>query len=188
MANEADEKIDLGGDEEGGDAGSKKKKGNAALLAALLPNLLKFVAIGLGMLILIVTISVITFNILNKGGTSQTIVTDDDAYVGTRPQYSMFSALPVIRAMTKDPSPYSVVVELVLGYDLNNATAATELTSRLVELQDFVRNYFSSKYNADLQPDKEEQLKQDLIEKLNRRLNTAKVRAVFFKQLSTMEM
>jgi flagellar FliL protein len=100
----------------------------------------------------------------------------------------MFSALPVIRATTKDPSPYSVVVEIVLGYDLNNATAATELTSRLVELQDFVRNYFSSKYNADLQPDKEEQLKHDLIEKLNRRLNTAKVRAVFFKQLSTMEM
>ncbi|MDR2783040.1 MAG: flagellar basal body-associated FliL family protein [Treponema sp.] len=185
MANDADEKIDLG-DEEGGESGSKKKKDNALLM--LLPNLLKFLAIGLGMLILIVTISVITFNILNKGGKSQTVVTDDVTYEGTRPQYSMFSALPVIRAMTKDPSPYSVVVEIVLGYDLNNATAATELTSRLVELQDFIRNYFSSKYNVDLQPDKEEQLKQDLIEKLNRRLNTAKVRAVFFKQLSTMEM
>ncbi|MDR0375221.1 MAG: flagellar basal body-associated FliL family protein [Treponema sp.] len=186
MADDADEKTDFGGDEEGEDTGSKKKKGNA--LVMLLPNLLKFVAIGLGALILIVTISVITFNILNKGGRSQTVVTENDAYIGTRPQYSMFSALPVIRATTKDPSPYSVVVEIVLGYDLNNATAATELTSRLVELQDFVRNYFSNKYNADLQPDKEEQLKHDLLEKLNRHLNTAKVRAIFFKQLSTMEM
>ncbi|MDR2793396.1 MAG: flagellar basal body-associated FliL family protein [Treponema sp.] len=186
MADEADEKVDLGGNEDSGDGGGKKKKGNG--LVMLLPQLLKFVAIGLGLLILIVTISVITVKILNKGGTSQTVVADDDAYVGTRPQYSMFSALPVIRATTKDPSPYSVVVELVLGYDLNNATAATELTSRLVELQDFIRNYFSNKYNADLQPDKETQLKQDLMEKLNRLLNTAKVRAVFFKQLSTMEM
>jgi flagellar FliL protein len=100
----------------------------------------------------------------------------------------MFSALPVIRATSKDPTPYSVVVEMVLGYDLNNATAATELTSRIVELQDFTRNYFSNKFNADLQPDKEEQLKQDLIEKINRMMNTAKIRAIYFKQLSTMEM
>jgi flagellar FliL protein len=187
MADDADEKINLGSDEEGGDGGGKKKSNG---LIMLLPQLLKFVAIGLGLLILIVTISVITFNILNKGGGGklQSVVTDDDAYVGTRPQYSMFSALPVVRATTKDPSPYSVVVELVLGYDLNNATAATELTSRLVELQDFIRSYFGNKYNADLQPDKEEQLKQDLMEKINRLLNTAKVRAIFFKQLSTMEM
>ncbi|MDR2194288.1 MAG: flagellar basal body-associated FliL family protein [Treponema sp.] len=185
MADDAEEKMELGNDE-GGDDGGGKKKNNR--LAMLLPQLLKFVAIGLGLLILIVTISVITFNILNKGGKSQTIVADNDAYIGTRPQYAMFSAIPVIRATTKDPSPYSVVVELVLGYDLNNATVATELTSRLVELQDFIRNYFSNKYNADLQPDKEEQLKQDLIEKINRLLNTARVRAIFFKQLSTMEM
>jgi flagellar FliL protein len=187
MADDADDKIDLGGDDDGGDAGSKKK--SVGGLALLLPNLLKFVAIGLGLLVLIVTISVITFGILNKGGTSQTVVTtEDDAFVGTRPQYSMFNALPVMRATTKDPTPFSVVVEMVLAYDLNNAGAASELTSRLVELQDFTRNYFSNKYNADLQPDREEQLKKDLMEKLNRLLNTAKVRAIFFKQLSTMEM
>jgi flagellar FliL protein len=185
MSDSADDNIDLGGDEGAPEGGGKKKGGG---LGVLLPHLLKFVAIGLGALIFIVTVSVITFNILNKGGKSQTVVPEDDAYTGTRPQYSMFSALPVIRATTKDPTPYSVVVEMVLGYDLNNATAATELTSRIVELQDFTRNYFSNKYNADLQPDKEEQLKQDLIEKINRMMNTAKIRAIFFKQLSTMEM
>jgi flagellar FliL protein len=181
---DADDNIDLG--EDGGESSTKKKNG----LALLLPNLLKVVAIGLGLLILIVTISVITFNILNKGGgRSRTAVSmDDAAYIGVRPSYSMFSALPVIRATTKDPNPYSVVAEMVLGYDLNNATAATELTSRLVELQDFTRNYFGNKYAADLQPDKEEELKRDLMEKLNRLLNTARVRAVYFKQLSTMEM
>lgn len=178
-----DENIDLG--DEGGESDAKKKSNG---LAMLLPNLLKVVGIGLGLLILIVTISVITFNILNKSGKSRTIVAEDDAYVGTRPQYSMFSALPVIRATSKDTNPYSVVAEMVLGYDLNNATAATELTGRLVELQDFTRNYFSNKYAAELQADKEEELKRDLMEKLNRLLNTARIRAVYFKQLSTMEM
>jgi flagellar FliL protein len=184
MADDADDKIDLG-DDDSGDAGSKKKGSG---LAALLPNLLKFVAIGLGLIILIVTISVITFTILNKGGQSQTVVADNSAYVGTRPEYSMFSALPVIRTTTADSPAYSVVVEMVLGYDLNNATAATELTSRLTELQDFLRHYFSSKVHEDLKPEKEENLKQDLIEKINRMMNTAKIRVIYFKQLSTMEM
>jgi flagellar FliL protein len=183
---DADDNINLNDDDASANAGDKKKKGGT--LALLLPNLLKFVAMGLGALILIVTIAVITFNILNKNGTGQTVVMEDDAYTGVRPQFSMFSALPIVRATTKDPTPSSVIVEIVLGYDLNNATAATELTGRLVELQDFTRNYFSNKYSADLLPDKEEQLKQDIMEKLNRLLNTAKVRAVYFKQLSVMEM
>ncbi|MDR1466590.1 MAG: flagellar basal body-associated FliL family protein [Treponema sp.] len=178
--------IDLGGDEEESGAGSKKKKG--AGFAMLLPNLLKFVAIGLGALVVVIVICVITFDILNRRGTSQTTVPENEAFVGTRPTYSNFSALPIIRANTKDTPPYSVIVEMVLGYDLNNATAATELTSRLVELQDFTRNYFSNKFNADLQPDKEETLKNDLMEKMNRLLNTAKIRAIYFRQLSTMEM
>ncbi|MDR1127038.1 MAG: flagellar basal body-associated FliL family protein [Treponema sp.] len=184
MSNADDDNIDLGEDDKG--AGSKKKKG--AGLAIILPNLLKFVAIGLGALVVVITVSVITFNILNGRGASQTTVSESPTWEGSRPTYSYFSALPVIRANTKDTPPYSIMVELVLGYDLNNATAATELTSRLVELQDFVRNYFSSKFNADLQPDKEETLKNDLMEKVNRLLNTAKIRAIYFKQLSTMEM
>ncbi|MDR0644624.1 MAG: flagellar basal body-associated FliL family protein [Treponema sp.] len=136
---------------------------------------------------MIVTIAVLMRNAFAKSG-NQTTVPENDAYIGTRPTYSYFSTLPVIRANTKDTPSYSVIVELVLGYDLNDATAATELTSRLVELQDFIHNYFSNKYNADLQPDKEEILKNDLMEKMNDLLNTAKIRAIYFRQLSTVEM
>jgi flagellar FliL protein len=138
------------------------------------------VIIILAAIILFTAASVITYNVLNKD-------TDTDTQTA-QPQYSMFSSLPVIRATTKDSTPYSVVVELILGYDLNDTAAATELTSRLVELQDFIRSYFSSKYNVDLQPDKEEQLKQELIEQFNSRLNVAKIRTIEFKQLITMEM
>ncbi|MDR0410991.1 MAG: flagellar basal body-associated FliL family protein [Treponema sp.] len=186
MSNADDDNIDLGGDD--GDAGADSKKKKGAGFAMLLPNLLKFVAIGLGAIVVVITISVITVNIVIGSGKSQTTVPENDAYVGTKPTYSIFSALPVIRTNTKDIPPYSVVVEMFLGYDLNNATAATELTSRLVELQDFTRNYFSNKFHVDLQPDKEETLKNDLMEKMNRLLNTAKIRAIYFKQLSTMEM
>ncbi|MDR1985840.1 MAG: flagellar basal body-associated FliL family protein [Treponema sp.] len=175
--------------EEGSPEGEGSSKKKAAGLIAFLPHLLKFVAIGLGVLVLIVTVVVITYNILNKGGKSQTVVPENSPYIGSRPQYSMFSAIGTIRARTKDPTPYAVVVDMIIGYDLNNAQAATELTGRLYELRDFVRNYFSSKYVEELQPENETRLKQEIIELLNTRvLNTAKVRTILFNQLDAMEM
>jgi len=121
------DELDLDGGDSGGTGGQKKPSG----LAALLPNLLKFVAIGLGALIFIVTVSVITYNILNKGGQSQTFIPSASPFIGARPQYQMFTSIGQIRTSTKDPLPYSVVVDMVVGYDLNDNTAQAELTGRL---------------------------------------------------------
>src|SRR5215469_3702158 len=98
--------LDLeGGDSPGADA-PKKTSG----LAALLPNLLKFVAIGLGALIFIVTVSVITYNILNKGGQSQTSIPVNSPFVGVRPTYSFFTLIGTVRTTTRDPIPRMVAV------------------------------------------------------------------------------
>jgi len=170
-----------------GDAGKKKKGGKG--LAALLPTLLKFVAIGIAALVFVVTVSVITYAILNRGGKSQTVIPENSPYVGTRPQYSIFSNIGAVRTSTSDPAPYSVVVDMVIGYDLNDPAGATELTARLYELKDFVRRFFRAKTAAELQPDNEARLKQEIIEQLNTRiLNTAKARIILFNQLDVMEM
>jgi flagellar FliL protein len=181
------DELDLdGGDAPGLDSSPKKSSG----LTALLPNLLKFVAIGLGALIFIVTVSVITFNIMKGGGKSQTAVTDPNSpYVGKRPEYAMFTLIGGVTTRTKDTTNYSVTVEMILGYDLNDNAAQTELTSRQYELRDFVRSYFTGKYAAELQPENEARLKQEIREILNTRfLDTAKVRIVLFNKLDVMEM
>jgi flagellar FliL protein len=179
--------LDLGGEDSAGTQSSTKKPSG---LAALLPNLLKFIAIGLGALIFIVTVVVITVNILGGGGKSQTVVTDPSSpYIGKRPEYTMFTAIGVVRTRTRDVSSHAVVIDMVIGYDLNNNAAATELTSRLYELRDFVRSFFSGKYAVELQPENEAQLKQEIIEYLNTRvLDTAKARMILFNQLDVMEM
>jgi flagellar FliL protein len=180
------DELDLGdGDAVGTESSAKKSSG----LAALLPNLLKFVAIGLGALILIVTVAVITFNTLSKGGQSQTAIPENSPYVGTRPQYSYSTIIGPIRTRTKDDSPYAVVVDMVIGYTLNDNAAQTELTGRLYQLRDFVRSFFSSKYAAELQPENEARLKQEILEYLNTRvLDTAKARIILFNQLDVMSM
>jgi flagellar FliL protein len=177
--------IDLGEGESPGAGSPKKVKG----LAALLPNLLKIVAIGLGALIFIVTVSVITYNILNKGGKSQTIIPSASPFVGARPQYQIFNAIGLIRTSTRDAIPYSVVVDMIIGYDLNDNTAATELTGRLYELRDFVRLFFKTKTADELQPENEPRLKQEILEWLNTKiLNSARARIILFNQLDVMAM
>jgi flagellar FliL protein len=185
---DAGENLDL--EEEAGAEGSAAPK-KAAGIGALLPNLLKFVAIGLGALIFIVTVAVITFSIMSKGGgKAQTSAADPSSpYTGKRPEYASYTLIGQINTRTRDPVITNVTVEIVLQYDLNNQAAATELTVRQYDLRDFVRQYFSGKYAADLTPENELRLKNEIREILNTRiLDTAKVRNVLFLKLDVMEM
>ncbi|MDR2500173.1 MAG: flagellar basal body-associated FliL family protein [Treponema sp.] len=178
--------IDLEGGDSPGIEGSKKKGG----LGNLLPNLLKFIAMGLGALAFIVTVAVITYQFMSGGGKSQTMPAGSAiVYEGKQPEYSMFTSINQVMTRTKDVTPYSVVVDMVIGYDLNDKNAQTELTSRLYQLQDFVRFFFSGKTRAELLPQNEDRLKQEIVEHLNTRLlNSSKVRIILFRKLDVMEM
>jgi len=175
-------------DLDGGDApeiDSKAKK--ASGLAALLPNLLKFVAIGLGALIFIVTVCVITFNILNQRGAAQTAIPDNSPFVGVRPTYSFFTIIGAVRTQTNDPVPSAVVVNMNLGYDLNDTAAQTEMTERLYELRDFVRLFFRSKTARELAPENEAKLKNEIREYLNTKIfSRSRVRIITFDQFDVM--
>ncbi|MCL2205196.1 MAG: flagellar basal body-associated FliL family protein [Treponema sp.] len=177
-------------DLEDGDApssgGSAKKTSG---LVALLPNLLKFVAIGLGAVIFIITVSVITHNVLSRAGAAQTAIPVASPFVGQRPVFSAFEGIGPINTSTNDPVPFMVMVDMVLLYDLNDAAAFSELNGRLHELRDFVRLYFRSRRADELRPENEPRLRQEIIEHLNTRvLNSARVRGVTFNQLHVMQL
>jgi len=172
---------------ESGGGGAKKKGGG---LGNLLPNILKFVAIGLGATVFIVTVSIITVNLVSKKGAQQTVIGDPSSpYVGKMPEYTYYDGIGSITVRTKDfPVSSSVTVKMILGYDLNDQLATTELISRRFQLIDFVRRYFSSKTAVELSPEREEELKAEIREMLNTRfLDTARVRIVLFEKLDVME-
>jgi flagellar FliL protein len=167
------------------DSGKKK----SSLLGGLIPKLLKFIAIGLGALIFIVTVAVITFNFLNQGGRTQTMVSETDPYVGRRPEYTYYSNIDLIRTFTNDASPASVVVKVVLGYDMDDQRAPTELTNRMYEITAYIRQFFALKTADELQPEDEAQLQQEIREALNTRiLQTTKIRTVLFQQFDVIRM
>ena len=182
-----DSGLDL--DDSGESAGASAPRKRSGL-SALLPTLLKFVAIGIGALIFIVTVAVITFNIMNRGGRTQTAVFDPTSpYVGRRPEFAMFNQIGTVTTRTRDPLNTSVTVEMILGYDMGNNAALSELMNRQYELRDFVRRFFSNKYASELVPEMDTQLRREIQEYLNTRmLHTARVRIVLFNRLDVMEM
>ena len=186
------DELDSMDDGESPDAGAgSRKKGGA--LGALLPTILKFAAIGIGALIFIVTVSVITYSLMSKGGKSQTVVADPESpYMGKRPYYSWYTSIGTVTTKTKDSGDnksYTVTVVMNLGYDQEDQPSGSELSQRQYELRDFTRHYFTGKTAEELQPENEGRLKQDIREILNTRFfDTAKIRLVVFEKLDVMEV
>ena len=180
--------MDEGESPDAGAGGGGRKKGGA--LGALLPTILKFAAIGVGALIFIVTVSVITYSLMSKDGKSQTVVTDPTSpYMGKRPNYAWYTGIGSVNTKTRDAASHTVTVVMNLGYDQEDVSASSELSQRQYELRDFVRNYFNGKLAEELSPENEPRLKQDIREILNTRfLDTAKIRLVLFDRLDVMEV
>ncbi|MCL2214800.1 MAG: flagellar basal body-associated FliL family protein [Treponema sp.] len=180
--------LDLDGGEAPESGGSSKKKSGG--LGNLLPTILKFVAIGLGATVFIVTVSLITVNVVNSRGASQTVINDPSSpYVGTRPVYAYYDGIGSMSVSTSDyPLSVSVTVDMIIGYDLDDTTASQELISRRYELRDFVRRYFRQKTAAELVPEREETLKAEIREMLNTRfLDSRGARVILFNRLDVME-
>jgi flagellar FliL protein len=123
MADNRDE-LDLEGSEPIGDSSQKKVSG----LAALLPSILKFAAIGIGALIFIVTVSIITYRIMSGAARARPSFPPPNR-IRPSAQYSWFTTIGVIRTERRIRRPYSVVVNVIIGYDQDSKIAQSELTT-----------------------------------------------------------
>ncbi len=182
MADNNDINLD---DEAAAPAAAPAKKGG---LGVLLPSLLKWVAIVLGAIILIFTVCVATIKIMGKNTSAASAFPISEEYNGQREIYDWYTSLGSIRTKTSDDNPATVTVDVVLGYKKDDKAVATEITSRNIELIDFLRRYFTQKTVAELKPDKEENLRNEIMRAINENILTStKIRDVRFKQLDVIE-
>lgn len=171
----------MGLDEEEAGASSAKKSGG---MGGLLPTLLKWVAIGLGAIILIVTVVIITMKIVGGGTSSQPVVPVAEEYTARKEVLDWYSSLGTIRTKTSETTPATVVVEVVLGYKHEDKATSTEITQRTIELKDFLRRYFTQKTADELRPQNEENLKIEIRNAINDNiLSSSKIKDVRFLSL-----
>lgn len=179
----ADDGLD--GLDEGGSGGMPAKKSG---FGGAMTSLLKWIAIALGAVILIVVIVVITVRIINGNSTANAQLPVSDEYTVQREILDWYSSLGAIRTKTSDEIPASVVVDIALGYKKDDKATSTEITQRNIELKDFLRRYFTEKTIAELRPQNEQKLKIELRNAINDEiLSTSKIKDISFLQLDVIE-
>lgn len=175
-------------DDDAGAAASAAAPSKKGGLGALLPSLLKWVAIAIGAIILIVSVVVVTMKIVGSNTSPASTFPISEEYSGQREIYDWYTSLGAIRTKTSDDTPATVTVDVVLGYKKDDKAVATEITSRNIELVDFLRRYFTQRTIAELKPANEENLRSEIIRSINETILTStKIRDVRFRQLDVVE-
>lgn len=171
---------------EGGDAGAVEGAKRPGSGGGLIPQLLKWIAIVLGALIFIVTVVVVTVNIMGSTGKSQTVIPVSEEYQGVRDVLSYYQALGSIQTRTNDTIPASVLVDIALGYTFEDKITPTELSARMVELKDFLRSFFHNKTASELR--NEDKIKIEIRNYINDNiLSKTKIKDVRFTKYEIVE-
>ena len=178
----SDEDLNLDDGDIGG-MSTPKKSGSS-----FLPTLLKWIAIVVGAIILIVTVVIITNVIMHKNEPPVTPIANAEEYVSKREVLDWYSSIGSIRTKTKDPLPASVIVEVVLGYKTQDKVTSTEITQRQIEIKDFLRRYFTGKSSVELGHENEDALRIEIRNAINDDiLSSSKIRDVRFLTLDIIE-
>lgn len=156
-------------------------------LPSVLMKVLKWAALGIGAVIFIVTVVIVTMRVMNRGAQPQSYVAVTEPYEAKTPKYEWYDNIPEIRGRTADKTPATVIVKVNIGYDEGDKEVQSELIARTPRLRDLLRNYFTSKTAAELQPQHEEELKTEIREMINRIMSDGKVREVIFLDFNIVE-
>lgn len=171
-------------EDEGADSAPAKKGG----LGGLLSGLLKWIALGLGAIILIVTVVIITNKITNKNGNQVAVMPISEEYRVEREVLDYYTSLEPIRTKTTDAIPANVVVKVVLGYKKEDKATSTEITQRNIQIIDFLRRYFTERTKKELSPQNEDRLKKDIKDRINDEiLSSSRIKDVAFTQFDVIE-
>lgn len=157
-------------------------------LGGALLKILKFAAMGIGAIIFIVTVVIITMRVIDRGNQPQGGFEATSTEMQDAPQELMwYDNIPEIRTRTSDENAVTVIVKVNLGYKEEDKATQSELISRTPRLQDMIRSFFAEKTASQLQPRHEQELKEELEAKINQVLSNGRIEEVIFLDFNIME-
>jgi flagellar FliL protein len=168
--------VGAGGEE----AAPEGKK--AGFLPTFLIRILKWVAIGLGFVIVGVTTTVITFNLVNRGRSGTNLPSLSEEYQATQDPLGYDDSLDEIRGVTSDDVPAIFSAKVSMGFDSESKTVAFELSARKREIQNIIFLYLSGRTKDELKPEKYQQIQEELKNQINKVMKEGKLKAVVFRE------
>ena len=124
-------------------AGGDDQKGS--FLPTIVVQVLKWVAIVVGAIIFIVTIVVITLNIMGASQQNQNRVSRSESYEGPPPVYSWYEEIPELRGVTNDQVSRTFVIEVRLGYEKDNTGVSVKIGDQTIPITDMLNVWFASR-------------------------------------------
>ena len=178
----SDEQQDLNLEDVG--AGPEDAAGprGGGILSGMLLTILKWAAIGIGAVIIVVTTTIITVRIVSKGNQQQGLAAISPAYAGKQEPLASYDDIEQIRGQTADDPPAIFLMQLSLGYDPKNKEVSTEIGNRRREIQDLVLKDISQKKAMDLAPGHYGEVQAELMNIINSVMRDGKVQSVMFRQ------
>ncbi|HOV62426.1 MAG TPA: flagellar basal body-associated FliL family protein [Spirochaetia bacterium] len=173
-------------EEEGGTSPEQEPGQKTGFIPAFLLKILKYVAIGLAAIIFVVTIVIVTLRIMQGGQSAAQYPSVSESYRAKPPRYTYFE-MKQIRTRTADEAPHTVMVTPKLGYTENDKIMLAELVARSDQIFDLIRTYFSSKTAMELMPQYEQEIKEDLKNRINQILSDGQIKDIVFMEFQVIE-
>ncbi len=178
----SDEQQDLNLEDVGAGAEDVSGPRRGGLLSGMLLTILKWAAIGIGAVIIVVTTTIITVRIASKGNNPQGLAAISPAYAGKSEPLASFDDIEQIRGQTADDPPAIFLMQVSLGYDPKDKQISVEIGNRRREIQDLILKTISQKKAAELAPAQYGVVQNELKDLINMVMQNGKVQSVMFRQ------
>jgi flagellar FliL protein len=184
----SDEQQDLSFEDVGGDAETAGGPRKPGIFSGLILTILKWAAIVVGIIILVVTVTVITISIRDKGRVAQNVAAQSPAYQPKEEPLVYSDVIDSIRGQTADQEPATFLVQISIGYAMNDKQVTSEISQRARQIQDLCLKYLSRRTADELGPAFYDLIQDDLRSQINGVMTTGKVKSVVFRQISVMKL
>lgn len=166
--------------------GSIKSGGGGGLKAKIQQLMPLILAVVFGV-VLSSIISYIVIGNIEKG--RKALPPKDQSNGDSTESLAYFTLIEQIRTRTADRPAQSVIVTVQLGYDEKNEALFSELSKRTSFFTDQIRNFFSNKTAAEMTPELEASLKNELKMRINDYLiSDPGIQNVIFPEFQIIEM
>ncbi len=159
------------------------------ILSGVLINVLKWLAIGLAAVIVIATVSWLTFTLFVRGREAQGVDIFSSERSRSEPMdLEFFKAnLDDIRGQTGDNPPLTFLAKVSIGYKKGDQKTQTELVTKSDLIQNTILIYLGKKKSSELGTGNLGQLQDDILQVLqvNVLSSSASIYKVLFRELQT---
>ena len=138
--------------------------------------------------ILLIIISVLASVLLTKNANKKGYKEQDKPWVVKKPDPLSTLTLNEFKLSTADKKDtHFVGINIALGYKMNDMKLASELNARRAEIRDLINEIIMSKKKDEIDDYQEQQeLKEEILERINQILQEGKISKVFFTDVSIM--